>query len=218
MPLSKLCMETQVSPAHLASSLDVPVWGDAVSKHLLFLLNPHHSLSGFLSPQENMWIKYLLVLYKYMKDKRCLDSTIRESSFYSARIILAKSIWLLPILRFFLSAKMCVQMHVKRKLDTLHYLKRTDPSLCWFFLKSLKTNNLPFTTTTTTPRLSSRGSAMCLTNQSVVFWLPWRLQSSSCLDISSSAAFKMLSFCQGKFFTIINFFTTHCFFHFKRNI
>lgn len=47
-------METRVSPAPLASSLDVPVGGDAVSGHLPFLLNPHHSLSGFFSPQENI--------------------------------------------------------------------------------------------------------------------------------------------------------------------
>lgn len=39
---------------------------------------------------------------------------------------------------YFLSAKMLVQMHLRRKLDTLCSLQRTDPSLCWFFKNVLK--------------------------------------------------------------------------------
>lgn len=53
-------MDTRVSLTHWAGSLEGLVLGDAVSKHLRFLMSPHHSLSGFLSPQEKMGIKDFL--------------------------------------------------------------------------------------------------------------------------------------------------------------
>lgn len=54
-------METRMSLTHETGSLDVPMLGDTVSKHLRFLMNPHHRHSGFLYPQEKMGIKDFLV-------------------------------------------------------------------------------------------------------------------------------------------------------------
>lgn len=92
--------------------------GDVVYKHLRFLMNSQHSLSGFLSPQEKKGNKRLpcstgCCEYKSRKEKKCLHPVFRESSFCPTSIILTKSAWLLLHLRWaFFKVPKCVCKYI----------------------------------------------------------------------------------------------------------